>query len=117
MAKEVKDKAFEGADAPKDDKVEQDKVANDAETAPKDEATEEKHTEKNADKAEKTDGKGKKDKAFDKNAIKVGDFVVYEAAHGNRCVQVLEVDENAVTVVGDEGSRVKVSLSKVKKSN
>lgn len=115
---ETKDKAFEGAEDIKDKAMVEEAKAS-AELAESGAAGESKSVKKDAPKEEKTEKKAEKkeDKAFANNKIKVGDFVVYEAAHGNRCVQVLDVSDVDVEVVGDEGSRVRISLSKVKKAN
>ena len=89
-----KDKAFEGAE---------EEVKNEAVVEPA--KAEEPKAEKKAEKKPAT-----------KNAIKVGDFVVYKGLHCNRCVPVLEADDVSVTVVGDEGTRIKLSLDQVKKA-
>lgn len=108
---DTKDKAFEGAEKDEAVKAEASASAGMAESGSAGES-------KPAKSDEGAEGKSaKKDKAFSKTKIKEGDFVIYESTHGNRCVQVLEVSDTAVTVVGDEGARVQVSLGKVKKAN
>lgn len=100
-----KDKAFEGAEEVKDNAIKEEAIAS-AELA--EGGAGESKPAKKVEKAEK--------KPATKNAIKVGDFVVYKGLHCNRCVQVLEADDVSVTVVGDEGTRIKLSLDQVKKA-
>ncbi|MGN1217166.1 MAG: hypothetical protein ACI4TD_04235 [Phocaeicola sp.] len=85
-----KDKAFEGAEV-KEEKVIEEPV--------------EVKEEKKPEKVEKKD----------KNSIKVGDYIIYDAAHGKRRVRVIEEDNLTVTVNGDDGALLRISKERVKK--
>lgn len=63
----------------------------------------------------KEEKKPEKVEKKDKDAIKVGDYIIYDADHGKRRVRVIEEDNLTVTVNGDDGALFRISKDRVKK--